>query len=65
MLTKPKKEHKDKDIHSKQLNCPQKQAESSKSSLVVTRRKGDTTNKENYIQITEPLDSVGLTSQSK
>lgn len=65
MLTKSKKHHQDKESSSKHHNYSEKHQESTKSSLAVTKRRGEINNKENFIQITEPLDAVGVLSQSK
>lgn len=52
MLAKSKKHHQDKESSSKHSNYNEKHQDSTKSSLAVTRRKGDINNKENFIQIT-------------
>lgn len=65
MLAKSKKYHQDKESSSKRQNYAEKHQDSAKTSLAVTRRKGEINNKENFIQITEPLDALGMHSQSK
>ena len=65
MIARSKKHQQDKESSGKHYNHGEKHQDSSKSSLAVTRRKAETNNKENFIQITEPLDTAALLSQSK
>lgn len=65
MLVKQKKHHHDKESNYKPHPDSHRQSLTSKNSLAATRRKVEISNKENFIQITEPLDSIGVTSQSK